>query len=149
MDNLITIRETEEVDLEQCIRILRDTYDDEDWKHKWTYKRGKRYLESCFTNYNFVSYVIEVAGTIKGAIFCHVKPWWDEDDLFIDELLIAKDIEDKGYDKKLLKMVEEYAKEEGLGAILLGTKIDSFGARFYKDNGFKVPEGFQIMHKKL
>lgn len=149
MKSLLTIREIDEDDLGDCVKLLRDTYDDETWQYKWSYTRGKKYLESCFRSYNFVSYILEIAGEVKGAIFCHVRPWWEDDKLIIDEILIDKSVRGEGYDLKLLQMVECYVDEKGLGGIFLNTKPGSFGADFYRDNGFTSPSGLQIMHKKL
>ena len=148
MDNLVILRETEREDLKQCIKILRDTYDNADWEHKWPYARGRKYLESCFGKYNSISYVVENCGTIEGAIFSHVRPWWDKDQVFIDEILISKEAIGKGYDRKLLGMVEAYVKENNLGGILLATREDTLAYEFYKENNFVVPDKIKIMHKK-
>lgn len=58
----------------------------------------------------FVGFVLEFDQEICGEIFCHEKIWWNNSELFLDEMFIKSEMQRKGYGSERLKAIENYKK---------------------------------------
>lgn len=64
------IRQYELRDLEQCARIFREAFSEENWGCAWTQERAQLYLSDYVSNPKFIGFVSENDGAIDGGNFC-------------------------------------------------------------------------------
>lgn len=142
----IMIRQYEKGDLEQCAHIFRNAFSEEDWGCAWTQERAELYLSDYVGNPKFVGYVSENDGIIDGAIFACKKVSWNNDEIYVDELIVEPQKQRSGIGKQLVAAMKNYSKENGLAGIVLYSHEQAPAKRFYEKNGFQLPEGVICMY---
>ncbi len=145
----MNIRKMEQVDIAACADILCSVYNNELWQCRWSREVAIEYLTDFYNMQKFVGYVIEVNGMICGAIFAHEKVWWNNSEVFVEEMFVKPDLQRKGYGTKLLEKIEEYIKEKGLAGMTLSTNRYAPAPKFYGKNGFVNCEHILFMCKEL
>jgi aminoglycoside 6'-N-acetyltransferase I len=88
-------------------------------------------------------------GEIAGAILAHTKTWWTNDQLYIDELFIAPEMQKKGVGKTLLGHAEQYAVDNNLQTLVLMTHKFMPAMSFYEDNDFLHAQPFVLLFKNV
>lgn len=141
------VREMKKEDITDCARILCAVYNNEKWQCRWNLGKAFAYLEDYFAAGKFVGYVAESDHVICGSIFCHEKVWWNNNEVFIDEMFVHPDFQRKGYGTMLIGAVEEYVKEKKLAGFTLLTNRYSDAPKFYHKNGFEDGEHVLSMYK--
>ena len=136
-------------DIPFCADILCKVYNNELWQCRWTAETACAYLEDYFDEKKFVGFVIEEDNVVIGAMFTHEKIWWNNSELFIDEMFIIPDMQRKGYGKMLIKAAENYVSEHKLAGFTLSTNKYAPAPDFYKKNGFSVCEHILFMCKEV
>lgn len=144
----INIRKMEQTDLGRCAELLCAVYNNELWQCRWSHECARDYLADYFDAAKFVGYVIEGDEGVFGAIFAHEKIWWNNSEVFIDEMFILPELQGKGYGTALLSELEEYVKERGLAGFTLTTNRYAPAPKFYKKNGFADCEHILYMAKE-
>jgi aminoglycoside 6'-N-acetyltransferase I len=142
------IRAIAEADLPGCAKILMSVYNNELWQCRWTLARAQDYLFEYFIAKLFVGYVLLDEGQIIGAIFCHEKIWWNNNELFVDEMFIQPSEQRKGYGAQLLQTAENYVNKHRLAGFTLATNRFTFAPGFYRKNGFSDAEHVLFMYKE-
>jgi len=108
------------------------------------YKKG--YLDRFFTALKDCIFVAELNNVVVGYISINVF----NDNLrylYIDDFCVDKDFRNKGIGTKLLSMVENYAKEIGIGDICLHVeKTNVLAKNLYDRNGYSV---FKVERTKV
>lgn len=132
-------------DIPFCADILCKVYNNELWQCRWTAETACAYLEDYFDEKKFVGFIIEEDNVVIGAMFTHEKIWWNNSELFIDEMFIIPDMQRKGYGKMLIKAAENYVSEHKLAGFTLSTNKYAPAPDFYKKNGFSVCEHILFM----
>ncbi len=140
------IRPYEESDLAQCAKIFRQAFSEEDWGCAWTQERAELYLSDYVNNPKFVGFVSEDAGVIDGAIFACKKVSWNNDEIYVDDLIVNPKKQRSGIGKELVDTLKDYSKENGLAGIVLYTHEQAPAKRFYEKNGFQLSEGVICMY---
>ena len=143
------IRELLHDDIDTCVKMLIAAYNPPPWNDHWTEETGKKYLSDFISNSKFIGYVVIESDEIVGAMFAHRKPWWTNDEIFIDELFIKPDRQRHGYGKMLMDRTEELSKELGLGGVTLLTNKYHPAKLFYEKNGYTVAEHVIFMYKEV
>ena len=118
------------------------------WQCRWTIETGTAYLEDYYDVKKFVGFVIEAEGRITGALFAHEKIWWNNSELYVDEMFILPEIQRKGYGSMLIKAAEEYVREHKLAGMTLCTNKYAPAPNFYRKNGFIDNEYIMFMYKE-
>lgn len=136
-------------DIPFCADILCKVYNNELWQCRWTAETACAYLEDYFDEKKFVGFIIEEDNVVIGAMFTHEKIWWNNSELFIDEMFIIPDMQRKGYGKMLIKAAENYVSEHKLAGFTLSTNKYAPAPDFYKKNGFSVCEHILFMCKEV
>lgn len=147
--NNVSIIKMEKTDLEACAKIMMSVYNNEHWQCNWTVETALTYLTDYFECKKFVGYVLRNEGEIIGGIFCHEKVWWNNDEVFIDEMFIHPDFQRSGYGKLLLEAVGEYIAEHKLAGFTLTTNRYTPAPAFYRKNGFSDAEHVLFMYKEV
>lgn len=135
-NNEIMIRKMMIEDIECCAEILCAVYNNELWQCRWKIDTAAAYLKDYFDAKKFVGFVLEIDDRLCGAMFCHEKIWWNNSELFIDEMFILPKQQRRGYGSALIGAAESYVREHQLAGFTLSTNRCSPAPQFYKKNGF-------------
>lgn len=136
-------------DLNECAKIMMLVYNNELWQCRWSFETAKAYLMDYIENKKFIGYTLRIDDSIKGAIFCHEKIWWNNNEVYIDEMFIAPDLQRQGYGTELLNAVENYIIEHRLAGFTLSTNRFAPAPRFYRKKGFSDAEHVLFMYKEI
>ena len=147
--NIMNIREMKLQDIEGCADILCSVYNNELWQCRWSSETAIAYLTDFYRMQKFVGYVLEEKGEILGGIFAHEKVWWNNSEIFVEEMFVKPEVQRKGYGSMLLKKVEEYINEKQLAGMTLSTNKYAPAPMFYKKNGFVDCEHILFMCKEM
>lgn len=145
----MNIREMKSQDITACADILCSVYNNELWQCRWSAKTAMEYLTDFYQMQKFVGYVLEEDGIILGGIFAHEKVWWNNSEVFVEEMFVKPEFQGKGYGSLLLKQVEKYIAEKGLAGMTLSTNRYAPAPMFYKKNGFVDCEHILFMCKEM
>lgn len=143
------IRKMERADINACADILCSVYNNELWQCRWSKETAAEYLSDFYNMAKFVGYVLTDGGNIIGGIFAHEKVWWNNSEVFVEEMFIKPELQRKGYGSMLLGAVEGYVKEKGLAGMTLSTNRYAPAPLFYKKNGFVDCEHVLFMAKEI
>lgn len=143
------IKKFEASDLTICAEIMLMVYNNELWQCHWSLETAKNYLKDYVENKKFIGYTLWLDGVIKGAIFCHEKVWWNNNEVFVDEMFVSPELQRQGYGTELLKVVESYIKEQNLAGLTLLTNRFTPAPNFYKKNGFSDADHVLFMYKEI
>lgn len=143
------IRKMTNTDLKACAEILCAVYNNEMWQCRWALDTAIDYLRDYYDEKKFVGFILEIDEEVCGAIFCHEKIWWNNSELFIDEMFIKPSLQRKGYGSALLKEAEKYIAEHKLAGFTLSTNRYAPAPQFYKKNGFVDCEHVLFMAKEV
>lgn len=145
----MTIRELKGTDIPACADILMAVYNNELWQCRWTKETAESYLTDFFEHKKFVGYASEEKGAVIGALFAHEKIWWNNSEVFIEEMFVAPEKQGKGIGTALLREVEKYIEEKGLAGITLTTNRYAPAPKFYEKNGFFECGHVMFMAKEM
>ena len=143
------IRQMQKKDLTACAEILCAVYNNEMWQCRWTVETGAAYLEDYFDVKKFVGFVVEENDKIIGALFAHEKIWWNNSELYIDEMFVVPEMQRNGLGSRLIKTAEKYVKKYNLAGLTLCTNKYAPAPGFYRKNGFKDNEAISFMYKEM
>lgn len=143
------IREFHPDDIQACVDLLIEAYNDDPWNCHWTTETATRYLNEYVSSENFVGFVICENTTVAGAMFAHRKTWWTKDELFVDELYIAPRCQRQGYGAKLLAHAEAYASAKDLTGLTLLTNRYMPAVAFYTKHEYVQAEHVVFMYKEF
>lgn len=145
----MNIRKMESRDIVSCAEILCSVYNNELWQCIWTKQTAAEYLTYFFEMKKFVGYVLEEGNEIMGGIFAHEKEWWNNSEIFVEEMFIKPEQQRKGYGSMLIGQIEKYVTEKGLAGITLSTSKYAPAPAFYRKNGFADCEHVLFMAKEM
>lgn len=145
----MNIRNMKRDDIFACAEILCSVYNNELWRCRWSKEVATTYLSDIYDMNKFVGYVIEDNGEIQGAIFAHEKVWWNNSEVFVEEMFIKPEMQRQGYGSMLIKQVEKYIENKGLAGITLSTNKYAPAPNFYRKNGFVDCEHVLYMCKEI
>lgn len=140
------IRAYEKEDLVQCAAIFVKAFSAEKWGCVWTQERAEAYIRDYAERKKFVGFVYEEDGVISGAILGSVNVSWNNDEIHVDELIVAPERQRQGIGQKLLDAMKEYSKSNGLAGIVLYTNEEAPAKKFYDKNGFQLSQGTICMY---
>lgn len=140
------IRPYESKDLAQCATIFKEAFSEETWGCIWTQERAEAYISDFTSHPKFLGFVSEENGVIDGAVFACKKVSWNNDEIHIDELIVAPQKHRLGIGQKLVNAVKEYSKNNNLAGIVLYTAEQAPAKKFYEKNSFQVSEGVICMY---
>ncbi|WP_010243329.1 GNAT family N-acetyltransferase [Acetivibrio cellulolyticus] len=136
-------------DLDKCAKIMMLVYNNEYWQCQWSLETAKAYLMDYVEGKKFIGYTLWIDNVIKGAIFCHEKIWWNNNEIFIDEMFVSPEIQRQGYGTELLNIIENHIKEHNLAGFTLSTNRFTPAPNFYRKNGFSDAEHVLFMYKEI
>ena len=141
------IRKITMEDIPECATLMMSVYNNETWQCCWPFGRAADYLSEYLLAKKFVGYVLIEDSILLGAIFCHEKIWWNNNELFVDEMFVLPRMQRKGYGTQLIKAAENYIAENHLAGFTLATNRFSPAPDFYQKNGFSNADHVLFMYK--
>lgn len=143
------IRKLKSDDIPTCADILCSVYNNDLWQCRWEQAAAKEYLTDFFHMPKFVGYVIVENGEILGALFAREKVWWNNSEVYIEELFVKPEHQGRGYGAMLMERAEQYVLENKLAGITLSTNRYAPAAGFYRKNGFVSCEHVLFLCKEM
>lgn len=134
-------------DVPGCATLLMKVYNEHPWNFRWTEEAARRYILELFENERFVGYKLRAGDVIVGAVLCHEKTWWTDDELVIDELYVDPQFRNLGCGALLVGEVEARIKERKLAGFTLLTDRNMPCVRFYERQGASHNDAVIMMYK--
>lgn len=135
-------------DIPACAEILCAVYNNELWMCRWEQDTAIEYLTDFFDNKKFVGYVAEEEGKLIAGIFAHEKVWWNNAEVYVEEMFVLPQLQRRGIGSAMLQRVEAYVEEHGLAGITLSTNKYAPAPKFYEKHGFALCEHVIFMAKE-
>lgn len=146
---MVTVRQLREEDIRACADILCSVYNNDLWQCRWEQDAATEYLMDLYGAPKFLGYVIEEDGAIHGGLFAREKVWWNNSEVYVEELFVRPEHQGKGYGSLLLRHTEEYVRKRGLAGITLSTNRYAPATDFYRKNGFTDCEHVLFLCKEM
>ena len=132
----LRIRPLTHKDIPACAQILCDVYNNELWQCRWTAETAQAYLTDYLEASRFVGFGAEAEGALIGAVFAHEKIWWNNTEVFIDEMFVLPACQGQGAGRALMPQLEAHVTQKGLAGLTLTTNRYAPAPEFYRHLGF-------------
>ena len=136
-----------EADLKLVVEMNIDYYnnvEDSCWTYDKCYKRVYQVF-SMEDSYCMVQ--LDDDGKLVGSIVGFIKEFDDITGYFLEEIVIARDSQNKGYGTAFFQELENRLKEKGIVHIDLMSVNDEMHRHFYKKLGLYEADNFAVMGK--
>jgi len=145
----MTIRSLTAADLPACADILCGVYNNDLWQCRWSYDTAVAYLADFMNTRAFVGFAAVEDGNVIAALFAHEKIWWNNSEVYIEEMFVRPERQGQGVGSALLREVETYVRSHGLAGITLSTNRYAPAPHFYRKNGFSDCGHVLFMAKEM
>lgn len=115
----------------------------------WTYDLSYKRISQIMTMEDSLCLVQYDGETPVGFLMAYYMTYDDLVGLFIEEILIFKDQQRKGYGKAFMTYVQELAKKEGASMVELISVNDQAHLEFYRSLGYYKADNLVLMGKDL
>ena len=112
-------------------------------------RNSRTVLQVFYENRKFVGYVAVEEEKMIGCLFGHEKIWWNNSEVFIEEMFVTPKKQGAGIGTELLKTVEQYVTDNQLAGMTLSTNKYAPAPKFYEKNGFGHCKHVIFMAKEL
>lgn len=145
----MNITEIKDIHIGQCADLLTLAYSRPPWNYQWTADRAGIYLAELYNSSGFIGFGVKEGEKLVAAMFGHVKSWWIDDLLMIDELFVSPAHQGKGYGQFLLDTAEKYCRKKNISNINLITHRFMPAMSFYEKNNFFQADQYVLMFKEF
>jgi aminoglycoside 6'-N-acetyltransferase I len=135
-------------DCDTVTTLYVDYYNKEE-EGSWDFARAKKRIHQMITMEDSICYLQKENGILCGIILAYLKPFDDIDVLQVDEIVIAKAYQNKGYGTKLIQEIEKIAKGMGAKLMQLESVNDAAHDHFYTQCGFYHANNLVLMGKEI
>lgn len=146
--NELSIRPLAAADLPACAQILCDVYNNDLWQCRWSMETAQAYLADYMAAQRFIGYAAVTESLLVGAVFAHEKIWWNNVEVFIDEMFVLPAHQGQGIGRALMNHLEAYVRQRGLAGLTLTTNRYAPAPEFYRRLGFSDCEHVLFMAKE-
>lgn len=133
--------------LEELIKRYISYYNSEDGK--WTYNLAKKRLEQIFLTPDFYGIGLYNKFELLGFAIGWFKQFDDIQLFYLEEILVFKEYQNKGFGSIILKELESSVKRRGAQKINLLTTYEDKHQNFYSRLGYKKSDFLIPMVKKI
>ena len=141
------IRKFKNSDIAACAKIMQAVYNNEMWQCYWNDDTAYAYLQDFAEHKKFVGFSLVEDEKVIGAILCCEKMWWNNSEIYIEQMFVSPEYQRQGHGLQLLRAVEEYVQDKKMAGITLSTSRFTFAPDFYRKNGFSDNEQVTFMYK--
>lgn len=146
MESIITLKEDH---LTECAKLYVEVFNAEPWNDNWMKETAFKRLSDIFNSANFEGIFYEEDGEIKGAIFGNLEQYFDGMHYYLKEMFVSNELQGKGIGTKMLKILEDRLKDNGVNTIILFTSKGNKTSKFYLKNGFDEWTSMAMMGKEI
>ncbi|MBD1366527.1 GNAT family N-acetyltransferase [Mucilaginibacter sp. ZT4R22] len=146
---MMDIRKIEKEDIDKCVDLCIESCNRPPWNHKWSYDTALKYLREFADQTRFVGFILYEHDKITGILLGHLKTWWANDLLHIDEIFISPDRQKMGHGKLLLEHMEQFARDQGCGVVSLMTSQHMLATEFKNDIKYHHAEHYIFLFKTV
>lgn len=143
------IQKMKREDISICADIMCSVYNNEMWQCRWTSKTATEYLTDIFERKKFIGYTLEDGNEIIGGVFAYEKVWWNNSEIFVEEMFIRPKLQRRGYGTMLMRQLEKHVNQNKFAGITLSTNKYAPAPGFYRKNGFADCEHVLFMAKEI
>lgn len=97
----------------------------------------------------FLGYIAEEDSAVLGALFAREKIWWNNSEIYVEEMFIRPELQHQGLGGQLMQRVEDEVRSRGLAGITLSTIRYASAAEFYRRHGFADCGHVLLMAKEI
>ncbi|TWJ00646.1 aminoglycoside 6'-N-acetyltransferase I [Mucilaginibacter frigoritolerans] len=135
--------------VDECVPAYIKAYNCPPWNYAWTYSKAQAYLVEYLGCQQFIGFALYDDDKLTGAVFAHVKTWWTNQQLMIDEFFVSQEKQRMGYGKKMLDYCDLYAAKYQIDSIVLMTNKYMPSYKFYNKEGYISTEQYVFMFKQI
>ncbi|WMJ80951.1 GNAT family N-acetyltransferase [Clostridium sp. MB40-C1] len=135
--------------LEKSAKLLILTFNREPWNENWTFETAFKRLEETYKTPNFKGWVYEKDNKIVGVIMGNCEQWYEGTQYYIKDFFVDANIQKQGIGSKMLKHLERELKDLDVNFIHFWTLKGEKTEKFYKNNGYELPNTLTLMTKDL
>ena len=136
-------------DVPACAGLLCAVYNNDLWQCRWTEQTAAAYLAEYMEARRFVGFAALEDGQVIGAAFAHEKLWWNNTEIFLDEMFVRPDRQGQGVGRRLIACLEAHAAAHGYAGLTLTTNRYAPAPAFYRRLGFTDCEHVLFMAKEI
>ena len=115
----------------------------------WTYEKAYKRIHQVMTIEDAECFVQYADGEMSGFVMGYYKEFDDLKAYFLEEIVIFKDYQNKGYGAAFFEYLENVVRENGVSLMELSSVNDEHHMHFYKKQGFYQASNFVAMGKFL
>lgn len=134
--NEIRIRPLCAADIPACAALLCAVYNNDLWQCRRKQETAEAYLTDYAESRRFIGFAAEKDGQVIGAAFAHEKIWWNNTEIFLDEMFVQPACQGQGVGRRLMAQLEAHAAAHGLAGVTLSTNRYAPAPDFYRHLGF-------------
>lgn len=138
----MTIRRALKKDIEQISQIFLDNIAQKPYSYTITPKESKEIISAYFKNY--IIFVAEEKGILTGFIIGSKYFWIGGWRLWISELFVDINKQNKGIGTKLLDAIQHHFKNKGVKVVELLSHKNAAAMDFYKKGGFNETDFIKL-----
>lgn len=116
---------------------------------KWTYDLAKKRLEQVFLTRDFYGIGLYKQSELLGFAIGWFKEFDDIRLFYLEEILVFKEYQDKGFGSKIMQELELKVKKQGAHKIDLSTTYEDNHKKFYSRLGYKKSDFLVPMYKRI
>lgn len=123
-------------DISSCAEILCSVHNNAMRQCCWTQENAVTYLTDISRMPRFLGYVVVEEDEVLGAIFAREKIWWNNHEVYAEEMFVRPERQQNGIGSQLMRRVEDDVRRHALGGVTLSTNRYAPAAQFYRKVGF-------------
>ncbi|TYP78274.1 GNAT family N-acetyltransferase [Paenibacillus methanolicus] len=146
------IRELIEDDIELCISLFIEVFNQPPWNNEWTYEVTKQIFYDFWNTPSFKGYVAvdeSQEKSIVATILGKEKQWWRGKEFLIEEFFVRTDMQGQGIGSDILDYACSDIKLRGIDNVILLTNTFAPAYSFYLNRDFKENQTLRLLYKKI
>jgi len=133
--------------LKPCAELFMKHYNTDEFECKFTKERACIYLQELIFTPRFIGFLLLEEENLIGFAFCHVRSWFDSEDIHIDEFIIEDIHQNKGLGNQLLDFIDTYAASLALTGVTATTNVIPL-IQFYQKSDF-LEHDITFLYRRL
>ncbi|HEX9997215.1 MAG TPA: GNAT family N-acetyltransferase [Abditibacterium sp.] len=139
----------ESENLVECVHLFLGVFNQEPWNEKWAKSSVIRRFEDCQRTPGFYGLCWQEDSRIEAFAFGYFEQWDESQHFYLKEMCVATQKQRCGIGTKLLDVLTEKLRENGVTKLFLHTARDSIAQDFYLRCGFYISPKMIMMAKHL
>jgi len=145
----MSVRPISPSDLPACTHVFMAAYNGMPWNYQWSEPDALQYLTEYTESRHFIGFVVLDGDRVAGAMFARYRTWWNNKQIYVDELFISPDAQGKGLGKQLISHAEAYCLDNNIEMITLMTNKFMPAMKFYENLDFIKVDQFAFLFKQV